>query len=183
MSNRGTNTTVLGKNSKTATCRAATDKQATRRLASLRARDHAYCMICGPGNPFGLQLAFRAYDDGAVEASFLCGEAYQGYDGIVHGGMLASLLDGAMANCLFAHGISGVTGHFNMRILHPVTTDRPILVRAWPVETRGRMHTLKGELLQDGRTMVRGTAKFMALVADDHVPPPSRSVFGETRKC
>ena len=41
------------------------------------------------------ELAFRARCGDAVEATFDCDPRYAGYDGILHGGIVASVLDSA----------------------------------------------------------------------------------------
>jgi uncharacterized protein (TIGR00369 family) len=52
------------------------------------------CFICGLQNPVGLKLAF--YEDaeaGQVRAEFTVPDEYQGYPGVVHGGIVAAVLD------------------------------------------------------------------------------------------
>jgi uncharacterized protein (TIGR00369 family) len=52
-----------------------------------------HCFVCGLQNPFGLKLKF--YQTGTDEVTTTCvlGEEYQGYPGVVHGGIVASMLD------------------------------------------------------------------------------------------
>mgnify|MGYP000713562418 CR=1 FL=1 len=52
-----------------------------------------HCFVCGLANPFGLHLRF--YDNGAGEvvAEFTAPEHFQGYPGVVHGGIVAAMLD------------------------------------------------------------------------------------------
>ncbi len=52
-----------------------------------------YCFVCGRKNPRGLYMAF--YDNGRDEvyAEYTIPEDYQGYPGIVHGGVQAAILD------------------------------------------------------------------------------------------
>jgi acyl-coenzyme A thioesterase PaaI-like protein len=57
----------------------------------------------------GLNLSFHVCRDGRVEGRFRCGYAYQGYTGLLHGGVISSILDGAMTNCLFSSGKTAVT--------------------------------------------------------------------------
>jgi len=81
---------------------------------------HRQCVVCGSDHPFGLHLDFVEGDDGSVEATVECESLFQGYPGMVHGGIVSMLLDGAMTNCLFAHGQPGVTGELNVRFGYPV---------------------------------------------------------------
>jgi hypothetical protein len=51
------------------------------------------CFICGMENPAGFKLSFHEYPDGTVRSSLKIKTEYQGWPGIVHGGIIASLLD------------------------------------------------------------------------------------------
>ena len=63
-------------------------------------RDYAHpqCVVCGQVHEAGLGLRFKPQDDGSVEACFNCKDIYQGYEGILHGGIAAALFDGAMTS-------------------------------------------------------------------------------------
>jgi acyl-coenzyme A thioesterase PaaI-like protein len=52
-----------------------------------------HCFVCGVENPFGLQLKFYDQGPGEVKAEFTVPERYQGYPGVVHGGIVAAMLD------------------------------------------------------------------------------------------
>ena len=71
------------------------------------------------------------------------------------------MLDGAMTNCLFAHGRVAVTAELTVRYRHPVTVDRPVTVRAWIRESSHNLHRMQAELAQGGRVLVTATAKFL----------------------
>ena len=51
------------------------------------------CFVCGVENPFGLHLKFYASGPGEVTADFTAPRQYQGYPGILHGGIAAAILD------------------------------------------------------------------------------------------
>ncbi len=121
---------------------------------------HPDCFVCGIDHPFGLQLEFTLLEDGSVQASFACAETFAGYPGVLHGGVIASLLDGAMTNCLFAHGCQGVTGKLEIRFRHPLITDRDAVVRAWIDRSCSPYHVLKAELIQDEWVKAKATGTF-----------------------
>jgi len=85
----------------------------------------------------------------------------QGYHGQLHGGIIASLLDGAMTHCLFARGKSAVTGELIVRFLHPVDTRGYLNISAWLKSSRAALHKLEAILTQDGKLMAKASAKFM----------------------
>ena len=138
-----------------------TTESAADSLERLRSRAHPNCVVCGQSNTHGLRLNFACCDDGSVRASFYCDRSLQGYSGYLHGGVISSLLDGAMANCLFAHGSMAVTAELNVRFLGPVLTGRPVVVRAWIRDTPPLFHILQGEIVQQGEIKATAVGKFM----------------------
>ncbi len=130
-------------------------------MQRLHATTHPHCVVCGAHNPRGLQVDFRPTADGGVEAHFDCATVFEGYNRRIHGGVIAALLDGAMTNCLFAHGHVAVTAELTIRYRQPVMTDRRATVRAWIHESSHRLHRMRAELIQDGQVLVVGAAKFL----------------------
>jgi len=122
---------------------------------------HPHCIACGSDNQLGLKLRFTAAADGSVEATWGGNSAFEGYPGMLHGGLISMLLDGAMTNCLFAHGQQGMTGELNVRFRHPVAADRATKVRAWIDRSLPPLYILKAELVQDEAVKARATGKFV----------------------
>ncbi len=127
------------------------------------ARDELYrhCIVTGSDNPRGLQLKFRPWGECGVEAEFDCRPDFQGYDGILHGGVICSLLDGAAVNCLFVHEVTAVTAALDVRFHKSVITGVPAIVRAWLVRSAHRLLFVAAEVSQDGRVKATAQAKFM----------------------
>jgi len=130
-------------------------------LRGIRARTHPNCVVCGAANGRGLRLEFHRSGDGSVQATFDCENAYEGYANVLHGGVVSALFDGAMMNCLFAHGHPGVTAELTVRFRHPVRTGTPATVRAWIERCSPPLHVLGAELLQDGQLKATARGKFM----------------------
>ena len=95
------------------------------------AQAHSDCVVCSLSHRRGLCLKFAKHDDGGVQTDFNCDQAFESYKGILHGGVTTSLLDGAMTNCMFAHGIPAVTAELTVRFRHPVVIKEVAIVRAW----------------------------------------------------
>jgi acyl-coenzyme A thioesterase PaaI-like protein len=123
---------------------------------------HARCVVCGFENGRGLHAPFRVLPDGSVEAEFACDDDLEGYPHMLHGGVIASLLDGAMTNCLFAHGITAVTAELTVRYHTTVPTGRPAIVRASIDRSSHGCHFLTAELRRDGRVAVTAHGKFLS---------------------
>jgi acyl-coenzyme A thioesterase PaaI-like protein len=130
-------------------------------LAALREQAHSWCVMCGYLNPLGLKLEFQPCPDGSVAARFAGGVVFQGYDGMLHGGVIAALLDAAMTNCLFSLGRVAVTAEFTLRYHHPVAAFEPVVVRAHLQRSVLGLHLMHAELVQNDCVKVDATAKFM----------------------
>jgi hypothetical protein len=136
------------------------------KLKALRQQTHAWCVVCGAVNPFGLKIDFSLKSDGSVESVFAGSAALQGYDGLLHGGVIATLLDGAMTNCLFAHDRVAVTAELIVRYREPVQARNPMTVRAWLGLSSMDLHQLRAELTQNGCVKAVANAKFMGKPGD-----------------
>lgn len=82
------------------------------------------CFGCGPKNPMGLKLEFTESDE-FLHASWQPSETYQGYPNVLHGGIIAALLDEIGAWCISVKiGTAGVTKEMNTRYLNPVYINK-----------------------------------------------------------
>ncbi|WP_028318196.1 PaaI family thioesterase [Desulfobulbus elongatus] len=122
---------------------------------------HRQCVLCGAFHPRSWRLAFKKTEDGGVRTFFVASPALQGYHGMVHGGVIASLLDAAMTHWLFHHGIQAVTGELRVRFLHPVACDVPLELRARLHFSCPPLYQLRAELLCREVLQARGEGKFM----------------------
>jgi acyl-coenzyme A thioesterase PaaI-like protein len=122
---------------------------------------HSRCLLCGSLNPRSLNLSFQAAADGAVRTSFQAHDELQGYDRILHGGVIAALLDGAMTHCLFHQQVKAVTGDLRVRFVHSIPCDALLDIRARILYSRPPLYRLKAEIAQDGRLMAWAEARFM----------------------
>jgi len=130
-------------------------------LPAMRRQSHPHCFVCGPENGRGLGLEFRLTDGGAVESSFACEPVFAGYPEMVHGGIICTLLDGAMTNCLFAHGLVAVTVDLNIRFQHPLAISRMAAVRARLDSAHAPVHHLSADVVQDGEVVASATGRFL----------------------
>lgn len=121
------------------------------------------CFVCGRENPHGLHLCF--YSDeaaGQVVAPVVIPEAYQGYPGIAHGGILATILDETMGRAINlgqAEAAFWVTAKLELRYRLPTPTETPLMAVGWVRERRSRSAEVTGELrLADGTVTVEAKA-------------------------
>jgi acyl-coenzyme A thioesterase PaaI-like protein len=109
--------------------------------------DNLRCFVCGPKNPIGLRLAFE-YDTSArtSRAEWTPTEDFQGWAGILHGGILAALLDEAMVNLAVMCGLRAVTAEMTFRLSRSARIGVPLLVAGRITGSRGRLVLAEGEV-------------------------------------
>jgi acyl-coenzyme A thioesterase PaaI-like protein len=130
-------------------------------LTANRNQTHSKCVVCSPQNIMGLKLEFTVNPDGSVNSSILPGSPIQGYDGFVHGGVIASMLDGAMTNCLFAHNVVALTAELVIRYHKPVLIGERIEIRAWLENDLHLLFCTRAELSQKGQIKASAKARFL----------------------
>jgi uncharacterized protein (TIGR00369 family) len=132
-------------------------------MAALRAmqqQHHPGCLVCGCREA-RLALDFHLVEDGVVEATFDCTATLQGYPDRLHGGVVCTLLDGAMTNCLFAHGVAAVTAELKVRFRQAVNLGKFATVRAVIAERFPPLFRLKAEVIQNGAVVATAEAAFI----------------------
>ncbi len=116
------------------------------------------CFACGPRNPIGLKLTFREENDTYL-STFTPGPEHQGYNGIMHGGLVSTLLDEIMARYLYAKGLTAVTAKLEVRFRHPTPIGQALSISGWITGQRGKMYELAGKItLPDGTVTAEGKA-------------------------
>ncbi len=58
------------------------------------------CFVCGLANAYGLKLRFYTTSPDEVTANYTVPDQFQGFPGIVHGGIVAAMLDEAAGRSL-----------------------------------------------------------------------------------
>lgn len=86
-----------------------------------------HCFVCGVQNPSGLHMHFYNVSPGEVEANYTVSETYNGYPGIVHGGIIASMLDETMGRVFMETDPTRfmVTAELKIRYRLPVSVNTP----------------------------------------------------------
>ena len=122
---------------------------------------HGHCLMCGDDNPDSLGLCFRVDDADSVVAEFRAQDKLQGYEGILHGGVISALLDAAMTHCLFHRGVRAVTGDLHVRYLQPVPCRSKLRLRARIKISRPPVYRVTSEIDCEDRTVARAEGTFM----------------------
>ncbi|MFH1748947.1 MAG: PaaI family thioesterase [Planctomycetota bacterium] len=105
-------------------------------------------------------MKYQVAGDGAVVGDFDCDPTYQSYPDRLHGGIVAVLLDEAMAHCLLQRGVIGITGRLNIGFREPIIVGTPLQVRAKIISEAPDVYRVQGEIWQDDRLRARAEGKF-----------------------
>ncbi|MBD3277861.1 MAG: PaaI family thioesterase [Candidatus Aegiribacteria sp.] len=124
--------------------------------------DDRYCFVCGEKNPFGLQLVPRG-SNGKGHILWTPKKRHQGYSGVVHGGLISTILDEAMAYAAMSIVGFCATAGISVKFRSPVKVDIPVRVEAEVVERRGRIVKLQAHLYQDEEEKASGNATFISV--------------------
>jgi acyl-coenzyme A thioesterase PaaI-like protein len=120
------------------------------------------CIVCSPQNPNGLKLKFAAQPDGSVLAVFDCRPVLESYPGVLHGGVIAAILDSAMLYALFAIDVVAVTAAIEVHYLAPTSTRRFATVRGWTENASSHpLYAQRAQLIQDGKLRVEAHGSFI----------------------
>jgi acyl-coenzyme A thioesterase PaaI-like protein len=120
---------------------------------------HPQCMFNGKLPVRNMILWFDA--DGVLNGEFACTAAHQGYKGMAHGGLLATIIDIAMTQCLMGHGVAAQTVALSLRYKKPVITGVLTRLEVSIRSARGnRLYTLQAGIFQGKSARVVGTGQY-----------------------
>jgi uncharacterized protein (TIGR00369 family) len=122
---------------------------------------HKNCFACGSNNGVGLRLKFDERDDGSVVGYFTADPRFEGYPGIVHGGIIATLLDSAMSHCLFKKGLMPLTGRLSIRYSCPIRVGTVVKLEARIIKRSHKIFFLEGKAIVEEKKMAFAEAKYM----------------------
>ncbi len=105
----------------------------------LELSDDNYCFACGPANPIGLKLNFKKVGNEYI-AEWTPKREHQGYVGITHGGIVATLLDEAITRFAWSEIGNSVTAELSVRYIKPTPIGKPITII-------GRLESGKGRIM------------------------------------
>lgn len=131
-----------------------------------RLRDDGHCFICGKDNPAGLALSFKGGAEGGAgeaEAAFVLGKQHQGYEDVVHGGILSALLDEAIVKAAINQGLMPVTAELTVRFKALLMVGQEAVVRARVKSPVGRLLEGSAEIKRvvDGKVIATAKAKLI----------------------
>lgn len=125
-----------------------------------------YCFVCGQNNPKGLHLKVRYQPEAlAAEAEIALPREYQGWADVIHGGILATLLDELMAHAVWRFAGAGLTLSLEVRFHAPLKPGETIRVRGVLTSLNGRRRTAEADIFRvaDGQKIASAQSRFLLL--------------------
>ena len=138
------------------------------------------CFVCGESNAIGLRQRFET-DGQVVQARFTPRAEHAGFQGVVHGGILATLLDEIMVwACAVGAKKFGFCAEMTVRFQRPAVPGQELIAEAKLVENRrGRVFDAKAELRNAaGEVLATAAGKYMP-IRDADLTELKRDMVGE----
>ncbi|SOC46461.1 uncharacterized domain 1-containing protein [Blastococcus aggregatus] len=137
-----------------------------------------YSPVYGPGNPVAPPVEATDSPDGRATGRATFGKAHEGPPGLVHGGVVATVLDHVLARAVRAAGRGGLTATLTVTYRRPVPLGVPVVATAEMGEVDGRRTTATARLVAEddpGTTLAEAEGLFVALR-----PERAADVFAST---
>ncbi len=123
------------------------------------------CFICGLENPVGLKLRIYETEPGVVEPAYTAPEHFQGYPGVLHGGIIATIIDEVSGRSLMGTAEQTrfmFTARIEVKYRKNVPIGRPLRIVGKALKDRGHSaeawagiyDVQSGELLAEGSTLL-----------------------------
>ena len=147
-----------------------------------------YSPVYGPGNPVAPPMVATDSGDGRATGRVTIGKTHEGPPGLVHGGVVATLLDHVLARAVRAAGRGGLTATLTVTYRRPVQLGVPLVATAELGATDGRRTTATARLVAEddpSTTLAEAEGLFVALRperAADVFAPTGRSVAAWTTR-
>ncbi|MFA5074304.1 MAG: PaaI family thioesterase [Nitrospirota bacterium] len=125
-------------------------------------KDNNRCFVCGKENPHGLHIDFEINEkERSLQARYTPQDHHQGYEGIVHGGILSTLLDEAMAKLAFNLGLHVVTAEITVKFKAPANTGEELSIFGKLVEENKRLVLAEAKITRGTVVIAEATGKLL----------------------
>jgi len=122
-----------------------------------------HCFVCGLENDLGLQLKFYETGPGEISVEYTVPDHFQGYPGVVHGGIIASLVDEVLGRVHMGSDPANprfmFTAKMTVQYRKNVPTGKPIKIVGRAINSKRRTATSRAEVLDpDGELLAEADA-------------------------
>jgi acyl-coenzyme A thioesterase PaaI-like protein len=140
------------------------------------------CFVCGESNPAGMRLRFET-DGRVVQTRFRPRTEHIGFRGIVHGGLIATVLDEIMVwACAVRTRQFAFCAELNVRFASPLTPGEEVIVTGeLSANRKDRVFEAKAIARNaDGVKLAEATGKYLPIKAED-LPELATDFVGDAR--
>lgn len=124
------------------------------------------CFGCAPTNPIGLKLEFETAHPQCT-SRFSLGPDYESYPGVIHGGIVATILDETLAQTVYHHGNgSAFTVGLRVRYGHPMQTNIPYVAIGEIIRAKGTLIRASGRIQRDTGELIAAAVGSFHLVSE-----------------
>jgi len=123
-------------------------------------------------------MEFYLEESGEVVSHFQLSDHYEGYPGVMHGGVIAAILDEVCGRVFTEHEDEFMmTSKLDLRYRKPVPIGQPLVTRAHQVSRKGRVGIAHGEILDAQGTLLAEAEGVYVQVPEEKVKEmdPERS--------
>jgi uncharacterized protein (TIGR00369 family) len=147
---------------------------------SIQQPNSAMCFVCGLENPAGLRLVFYETSPDEVMAAYTPPEQFQGYPGVLHGGIVASLLDEAGGRVVMIgnHRHFMLTAKMEVKYRRPTPLGQRLTVYGRLLKQRGRLALAHAELRLDDGTVTAEADLTLADLPGEDLPDSDLEALG-----
>lgn len=141
-----------------------------------------HCFVCGLANPYGLKLRFYEIGPGEVTAEYTVPEHFQGYPGVVHGGIVAAMLDEVLGR---AH-MGGdpprfmYTARLDLRYRKNVPVAQPLRLVGRAGKSKSRTATASGQIFGPDGSLLAEAEGVLVDVPDEILDSVDLDALGWT---
>lgn len=131
---------------------------------TLQVQADSGCFVCGAENPAGLHARLETdRENGSASCQLEIDQRFQGWQGVVHGGILSTLLDEVAIYACRTRGEQFVTTEIKVRFRKPVPVGSRVILSGQIVEIRRRLYQVHSRLEIDGELHAEAEVKILGL--------------------
>lgn len=129
------------------------------------------CFVCGESNPVGLKLLFHT-DGRIVHTRFTPRPEHIGFKGVIHGGIISTLLDEIMVwACAVQTKQFAFCAELNVRFVNSARPNEEVIATGALVTNRRRLFEAKAELKN-------AADQILATATGKYIPVPEADITG-----
>lgn len=130
--------------------------------------NYDHCFACGKANPRGLHLDFEYDTEGRAFAKVKLSADFAGYPGVIHGGIISTILDEVMANVVMHSGKMAFTAKLQVRYRMSLPVDTEVQAEGWIEMAKSRTISTKARLF--GKEGIYAEAEAIFMLPPDEKP-------------